>query len=717
MLPEDIPSRVLWDEVQDEFGSIDIMFVTFGKQGQYAVNGEILAAVWDVSYALEALPAVDEVISIATLNRMDSDNGMMLISDLQAARDLTNYDVQDIAGYLDRNPDIKTRVISRTGEFTNIVVRPFTNGDNKQLANKVITVVEKYLAGFEVHYGGQPYIMGKIPEMIRDDVPILMMAGLIIMILILLANLRSIPAVGMVISVILFSAIGMMGFMGWVVRLTGSDRFFFTLAHVSMPIILLTIANSDGVHILTKFFREMRNRKDARKSIRTTMNALMLPIFLTSLTTAAAFSMLLTAPIKPLTGYGVTISFGIAWAWFLSSTYLPAIISLKKWKMDSKAVTHASFLERVIHRFGKQILRHPKRVLVTGLVIVLIGVIGIFMVEVEVNFVAFFKPGNPIRESIEFIDREMTGTMNMVVRTKGDMKNPETLNNMLAIQEYMEQDSEVTTTISIADIVKQMHRVVMDDDPAYEVIPDSVGKVNNLFTLYSMSGDPDDFSSLVDYEYRTGIITTMMRTVSTNRIADFVRGIELFIDENIEADLNTDITGLLVIMRDFAHLMIQSSFTSMGASLFIIFVITWIFYKSGRWGILSIIPLTAAIILNFGLMGFFGVDLSHVTAILSSLIIGVGVDFAIHYIAQFRNFSRNGVNKESISREVVDDVGYPILLDAGSNMAFGALIFSTFLPLQYIGGLMVFAMVSCSIGTLTLLASMMEIFKNNLYKT
>ena len=112
-------------------------------------------------------------------------------------------------------------------------------------------------------------------------------------------------------------------------------------------------------------------------------------------------------------------------------------------------------------------------------------------------------------------------------------------------------------------------------------------------------------------------------------------------------------------------------------------------------------------------MGYFGIELSHITALLSSVIIGVGVDFAIHYISQYRRLSRTSDIKK-LSRNVVDDVGYPIILDAASNMGFGALLFSAFVPIQYIGGLMVFAMVSTSLGTLTVLAASTELMKNRL---
>jgi hypothetical protein len=113
-------------------------------------------------------------------------------------------------------------------------------------------------------------------------------------------------------------------------------------------------------------------------------------------------------------------------------------------------------------------------------------------------------------------------------------------------------------------------------------------------------------------------------------------------------------------------------------------------------------------------MAWFGVDLSHFTALLTSIIIGVGVDFAIHYIAEFRHYSENGLQDDEISRQVVDDVGYPILLDVFSNMGFGALVVSSLIPLVHMGGLMVFAMLSTSLGTLTILAALMEIFREKL---
>ena len=85
---------------------------------------------------------------------------------------------------------------------------------------------DSLLSDYDVHYGGTAYVTGSIPQMIRDDVQLLVKAGLVIMIAILLINLRSLPAVGMVMMVIVFSLVSMMGFMGWAHRITGLINFF-----------------------------------------------------------------------------------------------------------------------------------------------------------------------------------------------------------------------------------------------------------------------------------------------------------------------------------------------------------------------------------------------------------------------------------------------------------------------------------------------------------
>ena len=713
MLPETLDSRMSWDAVQDEFGSTEVIFIAFGNKGRTVYSSESFALLWDLTKALENVNQVEKVSCITTISKIESEDGFMEISDLQPARDLSLSQIDKIKEYLLSNPTIKKRAVSESDEYLNIMVQPYEDIPHDIMRDVVVAIGDSILsADYEIHYGGTAYITGSVPTMIRNDITILLRVGLFIMAIVLMVNLRNPFAVIMVFSVIIQSLVVMAGFMGWMVFITGSERFYFTIVNSSMPIILLTIANSDGVHFVAKFFKEMRNKKDVKKSVEATMDTLLVPIFLTSLTTMAAFLSLSFAPIKQLMGYGICISVGIAHAFFLSSTFLPAAISLKKWDMNSKAVARPSIFENLISYFGKTVSTNPKSILGSGVFIATAGIIGLLYLEVDVNIASFFRQGTEFRNSIDFIDQEMTGTMDIRVRLEGPMKNPKTLNEIVNLQDVLENNKKVTTSFSIADVVKQMHRVVMDDDPDFETIPKDQGKVNNLFSMYSMSGDPEDFSAMVDYEYSVGLVTALSRVMSTEEIISIVDEIEEYVG-GLKSVGSASVTGMAVVIRDLVYLVVQSSVISIVMSVILIGLITSLFFKRIAWGMMAIIPLSVAVVINFGFMGLAGIHLSHVTALLASVIIGVGVDFAIHYISQYRRLSKIS-EKNALTNDVIEDVGYPIILDSASNMSFGALLFSAFIPVQYMGGLMVFAMISTSIGTLTFLAAMAELLKHNL---
>ena len=710
MIPKTVKTRIVWEEVKDEFGNTELVFVAFGNDSIDLFNSESLADLWDFTTQLELLPEVEDVRSLTNLNKMENDDGFLLIDDLVASRDLSQQQIQEIKDYLNRNDDIRKRVISSKDNYFNVVVIPDKNIADRDAVAKIIETADSLLNNYSVHFGGPSYLIGVVGDLVRDDALFLIRIGLLFMVIILLVSLRTFAGVMMVLLVIILSLVGMMGSMGWIRGLTGSDRFVFSIMNTSMPIILMTIANSDSVHFLTKFFKKLRLTGDKKTAIEQSIDSLMLPIFLTSLTTAVAFLSLVFAPLEYMTGYGVSIAIGICWAWILSVTLLPSLIMLKKWPLNSMAVIKPSFLEKLVKKIGFKIVKIPRTILISSLLIVSIGVYGIKLITTEVNLVTFFSKGNKIRNSLEFLDDNMLGSMDLEFLINGDLKDPVLLEQISQLQDYIEQNNPyVSTSFSIADIIKQMHRTVMDDNPDFEVIPKDQQKVNNLYTMYSMSGDPEDLSSLVDYEYSKALITAILKNHSTNEGVHFANKIDNYVEQNFTKYKNITPTGQYVVLRDMVDLVTKSSIISICVSIVLISLIASFFFRHYGWGFLGIIPLSAAVILNFGFMGIFGVHLNHVTALLSSVIIGVGVDFAIHYISQYRRLANQGLPISKRTSSVIDEVGYPIVLDALSNMAFGALLFSEFIPLIHMGGLMVFAMISTSFGTLTILACMLEL--------
>ena len=726
LLPKDIKSIITFNDIREEFGNSEFMYIALGNEGSNAINPELLKIVWEISESLEDYEPIEEVISIATASKiyfghLDSS---IIVDNLMPQKNINSAQLDSIVLYLNNNIELKSNTVSKNEDYLNIVIRPRENNRYADITYFMHNLTDKFksynynneIIELDYHYGGQAYVTGATPALVASEVKILILCGLFLMCLILLINFRNISAVSIIISIISLSLLGMLGFMGWIYHFTKSDIFYFTLNHTSMPIVLLTIANSDGVHIVGRFFKELRRLKNKDYAIKETMDHLTLPITLTSITTSLAFLTLVFSPLTGMNGYGMVLAFGICWAWFLSLTLMPAIISLVKWKINSIAINRKSLLEKLIDKFGIIVIKNPKKILYPSILFLFISIVGITLINVEVNYIKMFKKGNIIRDSAIFLDNNMTGNLNLMVNIETDkegaLKEPENLKKIESIEKYLDSMDVVTSTISITDIVKQLHETIMDGNSNYYTIPDTRQEVNNLFFLYQMNDD-SDLDKIINYENNSTIVTSLMKTFSTIELIEYRENIKNHINKELkDTDLTFRLSGIMIILSEFIWMVIKSSLLSIGLSMLIIFIVCTIFFRSWKFGFLSILPLGSAIIVNFGLMGLLGIDLTHMTAILSSIIIGVGVDFSIHYTSEYRELLK--LKKSNKTTSTINNVGHPIILDALSNMGFASLMLSAIIPLAQIGGLMVFAMVACSFGTLTLLASSIEYFKHKL---
>ena len=242
--------------------------MTLGQESRSIYNKESLAAVWDLTRALEQLEIVDEVQSLATMKRLESVDGFLEVANLMPARELTPEELAGVKRYVEENPNISGMLVSPSGDFTMLAVVPTTSTTDAELAQRVLETNAALAYGIGSYVSGMPYIRGVLAEVVRSDVLSLMRIGLLVLVLILLINLRSPAALLMVLAVIVLSTLAMMGFFGWLFNLTGNEWFNFTMLNTTMPVILLTIATADGVHIMTRFFREVRVRQDAKSAVR-----------------------------------------------------------------------------------------------------------------------------------------------------------------------------------------------------------------------------------------------------------------------------------------------------------------------------------------------------------------------------------------------------------------------------------------------------------------
>ena len=125
------------------------------------------------------------------------------------------------------------------------------------------------------------------------------------------------------------------------------------------------------------------------------------------------------------------------------------MLLLSRWELNANFISKLGFLEKFINNIGNVIFHYPRRALLIGVSFVLLGLVGISFLKVEVNIIKFFKPGNSIRQSTEFVDQNFGGTMSLLMRVNGDMNSPKTLNRISEIQDYIETHPEVKMTASL----------------------------------------------------------------------------------------------------------------------------------------------------------------------------------------------------------------------------------------------------------------------------
>ena len=172
------------------------------------------------------------------------------------------------------------------------------------------------------------------------------------------------------------------------------------------------------------------------------------------------------------------------------------------------------------------------------------------------------------------------------------------------------------------------------------------------------------------------------------------------------------IGGFGVVLSDFAHAVVNGQVLSLSLATILVAILLMLLFRSFTAGFISVIPLVFSIIVLFGLMGYFNIELNIATAMLSSIMIGVGVDYTIHFLWRYREERREGLDPVQAVKKTLTTTGRGIIFNALSVVVgFAALFFSSFLPVQFFGFLIVVSISACLIGALVLIPALCLVLK------
>lgn len=479
-----------------------------------------------------------------------------------------------------------------------------------------------------------------------------------------------------------------------------------------LPVILVAVSIGDSVHLLSHYYDRVVHdaHRPGSEIVSEVMGGLGPPLVTTSITTAVGFLSLLFAEMPPFIVFGLFTVLGIFLSWLLTVTFIPAVLTLLRPKVSGylakrRALRVYSEQNRLTKLLvGAGTLLHERR---RGAALVLIAMavlagVGASKLYVDSSWMSDFRQDSDLAVANRIFNDKFDGTIFMNVVVEGDkkdiFKSPELLHHIAALQKYVDHLPNVGGSRSIVDYIKNMNKTLHAGNSEFDAIPDSAAQIGEYLFLFSISGRPQQLDEMVDYDYRQGLITFAIKTDHTRALRDIIDKTRLYIDKEFAGqNVKLHFAGSANNSYVWADLLIGSQTLSILLSKIAILLIAVIMFKSLRLGVITVMPLIFSTLLIAGVAGFLGIPLDVSTALAAGVAIGVGVDYAVHYIYRYREeLARSGDNLLA-TQATMRSVGRTIVLNAMVVIiGFSVLFMSQFPPHVKLGYFVVAYMaVSC----------------------
>jgi predicted RND superfamily exporter protein len=698
----------------------------------------------------------EDVISISTVDDIvKNEAGELLVTPLMANPPTSEAEARRILEKLNSNPMLAGKMISKDGSLVGIFL-PLVKGKKDRsfyLGEKIKEICGKYLdENEEYHFAGLPIAETTFgSEMFLQMGVYAPMAGLVIFLL-MLFFFRSPKVVAAPMLLGLIAVIWSMG------ALIYSGNLVHIMSSM-IPIFLLPIAVLDSIHILSRLSDVIGDHDDKADAIRHVMKELFNPMFYTSITTMVGFASLATTGIPPVVVFGITVAFGVFISWLLSMVFIPAYtMLLSKEALAGFALKRGkSMVVDVVHSFKAVARKIPKTIIIISVIALIISYIGVSQIVINDNPVRWFKDGHPIRTANDVMNDKLAGTYLATLyfsfpapaaaNVTGDADSGETQEDEFAEEEsenpvsikdprviqYMAKVLDFITTVktkdgrqvvgdvtSILDILKKVGEVALNDNR----LPDSREKVSQYMFLFE-SGDrkrgKDMWKVISPGDSLTSQAWVHFNSGDNQDMQAVMEALENFMEKNPvpilddskggKIPLQVDWSGLVYINNAWQAEMVKGMSMGLLGSFVVVFFMMFFLFRSIKWAAIAMLPLTITIMMIYGFIGLTGKFYDMPIAVLSSLTLGLSIDFAIHFIEHARQFNKELKDTGKTYAELFNGTAQAIWRNVlVISVGFSPLFFAGLVPYQTVGAFFFAIMLVSGITTLILLPAILGLF-------
>ena len=649
------------NETGEQFAALQEKYATTDPINVIASlpNGETFTTSANVALIADlrdTLRDVDGVVAVASVipDRNPITGEPLTPEAIAAAPDIV------IAGALDENP-VSDLLVSDDARHTLLIITPGENPTST--ASAVIDVTQE---GLELTFSGNPVVWASVLGLLTWFLLILPPLVIALLVLVFFSTIGDIRLSAMA---IVPAGLGSL----WAFGVIFGTGVKIDIVTVIVPIFVIVMGSADGLHFVTHFQEQSVLTDDPVDRVRSALSEVGVPMILTTVSTAAGFLALMATDVQPIRQLGLFTAIGITFAGIVSFFALPALLS--HLTIEPK---HRTAL------IGNHITGALKASVSTRIpAMVVAGAIAVFslwalpQLAVNPDQLFFFKDDDPVRVAFEKTEELFGGATPLIGEFTFDPENPQQ---------------------SIADAARATTEL------------EALSGVRTVFSIASLAGSmsPEQIDAVISGD----VLLPMGKMVSTNGMrfillpSEFTtRDLEEWSAYADESETVTALTGMPVVWDEISRLVLNAQVVSLIVAYILVTVMLLVAYRKIRETLVSLVPITLTLAAMLGFIAVSGIQLNLLTAVISSIVIGVGIDYAIHFIAAI-NIARS--DGDGYVLRAIDKAGRPIVANAlGIAVALSALWLSPLKIHMQVSQIMWVAMITAAVATLVVIPALL----------
>ena len=689
---EDLPETTRYEDFKKLFGSDEIIRIVVKAEN-----------IFDSATYIKIEKLVEQAAQIDGVRRVISLPG------IKKAVDVTgNWDMEKFQAVVMGVDLFKDNLFSADGKATALTLVLKNEALPENVIHDVRLLIADTSADLSPYQIGMPLVSEALAKFTEKDFTRLPPITFLLIAMILFCLFRKLRYIFIPLTCVGLALTWTFGFMA----LLGIPLSMLTMM---VPVFLIAVGTAYCLHIISEYIACQEGSDSPADVTTRTFSYIAFPTFLAVLTTIIGLGSLFINRITMIREFALFSCFGMVSILIIALTFLPAVMSLlpASAKAQKKKAGISPLFKRFVDFIVDLNLNHQKVTLSIIGVIVLICLVGILRIRVETNPVGYLKENTEVKRNFDDIYQHLSGSFPINVAMENPEANyfedPDHLADIARLQEFLEKLPGVDKTVSFADYLMLINYSLNHFEPPSYVLPQEGFEVRMAINNFATILGEDMLTRFMSSDFsKTNIL--LLTHISSSK--DFLQIRDKIIDHvknNFSKDLNWKVTGLGMTIAVSSDQLTIGQIKSLSITMVLVFAIMFALFLSSKVGLIALVPNIFPIIINFGIMGWFGVELSIVTSLIASIAIGLAVDDTIHYLVRYNREFKTDLDEKRAIKDTLTHVGRPITFTTITIcVGFSVFIFSSFKPTAIFGVMMVITSLAALVGDLIVLPSLIQ---------